>query len=283
MRWRVLCVVSLALLAGCGSTTFLGGDATPTETVTPAPVPSATPPPTETPTEAETLPEGLARSGVNNSVLLGITHKDAIRNYSYTWHQRYVEVVERPDGNRTLDRTQTTWVETHDDYRHRFRTVRRFDNTTERYERERFSDDRNWVERSGRASNRTALNWTYTNGTAQPTQDQFADRAAFLLGRFLRAEHSTTALVRQDGDLRYRVVVNGSAISTHPSDENYSAVAYIDMDGIVHRFELRATLDGGSVTQHIHYVWRYEDLGETTADRPAWADRVPANRTATAG
>lgn len=86
--------------------------------------------------------------------------------------------------------------------------------------------------------------------------------------------------VERDGTTLYRVVGTGvDPGSTHGDDAPFSLVALVDERGVVHSLQYAhpTTFEGDPavITQTI----RVTDVGNTTVERPVWADRAAENAT----
>jgi hypothetical protein len=85
-----------------------------------------------------------------------------------------------------------------------------------------------------------------------------------------------------DGPTLYRLVGRGTPPTMAGEGvRNYTAVAFVDRDGLVRDLTVTYTVDGEDGPDRIRKEWTYGYLGATTVEPPAWYDkRFAANTTA---
>ncbi|MFC7076369.1 DUF7537 family lipoprotein [Haloarcula halophila] len=262
MRWPLLTVVCLSLLAGCGGITGLGVSDAP-ET-TPAPVPAATEQAT-----TPSAPPGLDDSGLDGVSVLSNGHERALENRSYTFVERYTMTTIRDTGRLSVSRNETTYVEDGRNYRHDLERRRLLPNrTVERYEQSMYGDGGTWFER------RDDGTVTYYRGELRFYRDEFAGEAAFYVDQYVSATRSWTRRVRRNGSLYYRVTGVGGTPPGISQAESYRFSLLVAPDGLVRELRVRYTTTIGSQRETVGYQFWYEDVGSTTVPAPSWLDEA---------
>ena len=276
VRWAVVAVAFLALLAGC--TVFTSSQDSPvTETVTPVPVPSVTDSAETADRETAAVgrepgrfPGVSAESGIDLDVLLE-THVAVLSSNSYTlewarWtaggdgavSQQFERRLEVADDNIYLRRDKgvrsgnvtTTYVDGTVGYRRVAsdrdvtvdrRSVRRDDAARERFARLVSFEVRTFFEEGGD-------DLTVVERNGRPYARVFTTRAPPLLGEIYDA---------------YAV-------------QNFTATMWVAPEGYVQAVHYEFDLVDLDTTIPVEWRYSYADIGETTVDRPAW---VPENAT----
>lgn len=261
MRWRLLSALVLCALAGCGAF----GSGADTGPATPAPVPEVT-----TTDRAPVYPPGIDAAGLDNVGRLADAHQQALRNRSYTFHERYDSTVTREAGTFRLRRVETTAVADGRRYRHDLdrRRVRPND-SVQRYTQSTFGDGDDWYERRGGET------VSYHQGDIRYRRDEFAGEAAFYLQRYVSPDQSWVTRLRRNDSLYYRVVGQDGTPPGLTGTESYRVTLLVAPDGLVRRFTLRYTTRIGSRTETVSYRFWYDRVGSTTVDAPDWLDGVP--------
>jgi hypothetical protein len=269
-------VFALALvLAGCGALPAGGGgEATPAETLTPAPVPTAA----STPTPVPRLAPGLTAAGVVDPDALGRAHDAALGRASFTRHT--TATVRYADGSLRNRYRVVTRVEPGGRFSSVFTVGRpgpRQPDAGEMVRTERWSDGVRVLTAA------TTANGTTTYAEVPRDRRRVVTRLATdtggdSLARLLDgAETRVAGREVRDGTTLYRVVgtdLDPRGLPSVPRLErptNASVRALIDGEGVVRERRVRfvATTENGSSVGVAVRV-RYADLGATTVERPPW-------------
>lgn len=285
-RWACLCVALLAVLAGCS-----GLQPAPAEpvSVTPAEVPQAE----STPTTPTATAPGRSTAAADYSAVAG-AHRSLLGNASYTVHA--TQTIRYPEAGRHGVRQLSG----------RFDAAGRFhaeltrsgtvygvtSPTLTRY----YADGQQVLVQPGR--NRS-------EGVRVTARDELEDPTAVLpmdprFASELRQVFATTRVVNltqlaRDGHPYQRVLVRvrGPVERSPPPPlvsttviRNLTAAIVIDERGFVQRFSVRYDASIVGKPAIVTLSARYEAVGDTTVERPAWAeralrDRSPGNATAT--
>lgn len=247
----VVCVLVLAVLAGCGG---IVGEDTP-EPVTPAPVPT---------TEAPVV-DGVTQDAVNASQITA-NHERALENTSYTMRERIR--ARGTDGDTQFFLNTTVWKG--DDGR--FHLVR-FEPT--QTVSGRINETRIWWD-----GNRSFFEYAY--GTGPDTGFMIRQRAAVdveqddTIGRVLAGMRVTRVSRLPDGGAEIAgPITTRSAVPTAGAIDdprNASLRAQITPEGVVRGLAIGydGTYQGNRTT--VRYRLGFENVGTTTVDRPAWVD-----------
>lgn len=265
MRWlSTAAVVVLLSIAGCSS--FVGADTANRGTVTPAPVPTAA--------ESDTAatpdpPPGVTTERLDNVALLSAAHRQAINGTSYTLNERYNEFATGRNDTSSVRRTETVAVESPTRYRDEMVRLRTDSNgTVERYEQSTYADGTNWYERRDNGTVERQ------RGTVQFGGDKYAYRTRFYLNRYAVVNRSTTTVIATNDSRVYRIRGSGGEIPTTERLEEFRVELLVEPDGLVRRFDVWYRTED----RRVEYSFWYEDIGETTAERPAWLDEsTPEN------
>lgn len=265
MRWRLTAAVALLVVsAGCSS--FVGFDDA-DDTVTPAPVPTD-PPPEPIP------PPGVTDSGLHSATTLSVAHREALKNRSYTLHERYRGTLQSDDGTATLVRNETTYVTGIRTYRHELRRERTFlDGRVRSFQQSTYGDGERWFERQVIDGN-----VSYRDGEINFGRDQFAFETAFYVNQYVTTNETWAQPVVRNGTQFFRVVGDGGNPPWAPllaQSDVYRVAMLVDSNGLVHRLDVRYE----TPTEEIRYSFWYEDLDATTVGPPAWLGEAQAQRT----
>ncbi|MBV0923345.1 hypothetical protein KTS45_03960 [Halomicroarcula limicola] len=261
MRWQSALLVGLLVTtAGCSGLSGFGDDPR-SPTVTPAPVPD---PPTATRAQLD-FPPGITEDGLRRADVLATTHRQALRNRSYTFYERYRRTTETPNGTVVLARNETTRVADAKRYLHRLHRQRYLDDeSVADYRQTTFADGRRWYERSDDG------NVTETGGRIRFTQDQFAYEAAFYIEQYAAVPRSRTRIVRRDGDPFFRVTGSGGTPPSRSAVQSYRVSLLVDARGVVHRLEVHYRTE----TDRVTYSFRYRGFDSTGVSTPRWVDGI---------
>jgi hypothetical protein len=262
MRWlSTVAVVVLLLTAGCNA--FVGADATDRATVTPAPVPTAPEPATPDP------PPGVTTDGLENVALLSAAHRQALNGTTYTLNERYSEFSTGRNDSRSIRRAETIAVESPTRYRDEMVRVTTDPNgTVKRYEQATYADGTSWYERRDNGTVERQ------RGEVRFSRDKYAYRTAFYLNRYAVVNQSSTTVVVRNSSRFYRIRGSGGEIPTTERVAEFRIELLVEPDGLVRRFDVQYRTEDRFVT----YSFWYEDVGETTVERPTWLDEsTPAN------
>lgn len=257
MDARLLAVVALALLAGCGGLPSSGGDADTTPTLTPAPVPN----------EGVTQVDGVGGDRLDSSTVAS-SHRDVLANASHTvvetlrmgprdaptYEQRTVmsvaaggvplrvdDDVDGPVARVSSLSTDLWWDGDQAYYRRPFVEAesayfyREDEPSVPLHSNGRFGDLLAAVQVSSVESGpdgSTIVTGSFNDTAALPRRDQLS-----------LAENATTTL-------------------------------RIDADGVVSRMAIGYdAIDYRDGRQRVRYTYRVRDVGNTTVEPPAWLDR----------
>lgn len=259
--WRPLVACLFVLLAGCGG--FAGfGD--PTPTLTPAEIPTET-----TPTPRPWLAPGVTDAGVVDPTVLAAAHATTLRETTYTtlWN-----TTERTANGTLRFRSVTSARVGTGQRRYHYVHTNRRNGTVRRVER--WSDgDRVLV-----------LSPNGTVGVARGTSDEplSPERALPIdltaergIERVFRAiETRVAGRSAVNGTTHYRLEGRGIRAPNPTPLRNASLSAIVDERGVVHEYRLAYTTRRVDEPVRVVVVVRFTGIGETTVERPAWADRA---------
>ncbi|EMA45417.1 DUF7537 family lipoprotein [Halococcus saccharolyticus] len=279
---RVAAVLVLAVvLAGCNGLA-LGGDGTPTRTVTPAAVPTDEP----TPTPRPELAPGLTGDGVVDPFALGNAHASILDGSSYTLHENSSVVY--PSGMIYSNGTVEAWLTPDED---RYAVVRSGSQTSASFP---VIEERFWSNGNRTLSVRSTTDETtyeIIDGDDGPLpvrrvmdgDPTNSERIATVFGAM---ETRVVGQAVRNGTRLYRVRGSNLTSAFALDDEwdapgNVALVALVDRWGLVHEYRLNytASLDGDPV--RVSRRVRYTDLGSTTVERPSWYEAAVRNATTT--
>lgn len=250
MRWLFLAVAILVLLAGCGG---YFGSPTPTETVTPAPVPE----PTTEQSSNKGIAPGLGGGQVVNAELLARAHQAAIRDRSYTWHER--QIASQFDGNASLGVTATLRVEHEYLYHYELSPSWSSANTSEftagpsRYRRD--------VGQTG---------YRYVMERSTPVTPRYGDRPRLAISRYLAIGNARVVTTQIDGERYYEVTGTTDSIPGVGRVSNYRVRALVAPSGFVRTLSVSYADVVGENPRLVRYRFSYTDVGDTTIDPPTW-------------
>jgi hypothetical protein len=287
----IVLAIGLALGASAGALTFGASDRTPT----PAPVTSTTTPdpggdPPAGGGDLFRYPPGIGSSGVTDPGALAAAHRSALAGA--TWDLRLAH-----DGSLDLIHPYREWTSSE-------QRVVREDHTRYRYQ----------VTAREPAANGSVITVTYIDfgdGTANyrrliglhghtfvrtrlPAADRpgvFAAVSAAYVHRYLSTTGSRVETIRAGATTRQRVVATGTPTAMARTVANYTAVATVDRNGVVHRLTVEYTLlervpeptPNGIATPYespedvptevvgtVRFEMELTDLEETTLSDPGW-------------
>lgn len=270
--WRALAVCTLLLLAGCGTPS--DGGSTATDTVTPVEVPDDT-----------TLAPGLTEAGVERPGTLADAHAAALDGTSY----RLLANRTVSYANGTLRESLTLDLALAADRGYLVETATAGHAApvflgTPPANATFWSDGTTYLRRLSRDDTTTynafepregAGTWQYWARTV-PFGGGTANPRDFVADTFAAAETRLAGQVDENGSTQYVVVANAT---TAPFDEEYvrprnvSLRSTVTAEGLVQSLTLRYEATAGGETVTVRRTVRYR-LGNTTAPRPAWAERV---------
>jgi len=280
---KVALLALVIVLAGCSG---LSGEATPTETVTPAPVPVGD----LNASQSDTAGSGLtAGTDFDTNDVLD-RHREALEGRSYLLVERWVRTtVAEGNVTRRVVQIERTWVRPGQGYR---------------YDIERRTDaggNRSWFNRSWYADgtrqlvlvetaggNRSWFNrsW-YADGTRQLVlvetadgreildrnitgdRNRFDDASADTIARFLSLQDAT---VSEPTDGRYLIEGNGSNHPEQTFTANNSATALVTESGTVTYLRARYDQRTRAGQERISYQLRVVPNDGEDLPRPAWLD-----------
>lgn len=256
-RLAVAMAIVLVCTAGCSS--FGGGDEASRATVTPAPVPDDVDRPLP-------YPPGVNASGVTSITALSMAHRNAIRNRSYTFHERFVRTTDSEFGRTYLRENETAYVSDSRLYRNEVRRVQRSVNgDVRRYSQSTYGDA--YVQYSWNPDGEVSKQMGHTR--AGP--EQFAYETVFRIEEYLAADQSTVEEVVRN-DTRY-VHVTGTGGRPRwewlsEATQYYRVSVLIRPSGLVERMEMSYR----TRTTAVRFQLRIENVGTTTVEKPAWVD-----------
>jgi len=264
-HWRLLAVVTLVVLAGCGS--FVGsgdggGDQTDAgpEAVTPAPVPETTPTPDPWP-----VAPGLSTNGVVNVDALVAAHLRAVRDQSYVWREWRGT---SPSETVPLELRQRARVEGEDTYTHwMVRTVGSRVPMEANYS-QYVVDGAGYAEVPSYGLNRTVRRSVQATGATERIGTETAVAIRLYLNR--SSDRTTVSRTSVDGQRYYRVESEGGSVVAVANPSNVTVSALVSADGFVRSLSVRYRRDAFDGTAWVRYEFAYDSVGETTVDPPDW-------------
>jgi hypothetical protein len=279
---RVGAVALLVLLAGCPG---LAGQSTPTADVTPAPVP-----------ETETYPPGVGPAGVVDPTALARVHSAAVDATSYTLVSN--RTITAGNGSLRSHLALTVRLARDRSYHARARTAgpagpvflgapparAEFWSNGTVYVRA-VERESGWTYNEFTPPNEFVASWRYWRSTAAFGGEEGFDveTLATLFGSIptalagTRTENGTT-LYRLTGDRALRP--DFAKTGTGPV-RNVSLDATVTEAGVVRAFDLSYERRQCSVPVRVVWTLRYDAVGRTTADRPAWFARAVGQASST--
>jgi hypothetical protein len=273
MRWGLLCVLVLALSAGCSA---FGGtmDGPASPTVTPAPVPTDVPTP-ETTTPA--VAPGVVTTGVENVSVLVDHHVRAARNTSWVWTARS-RLTERYGTETVVSRTnQTVWYVGERRYRQTaFRTSNHSAGvSTALGHHRKFVDGSVGYETWFAAEGGRVV---YRRDETPRAAETFAGFAAKPIGGLLALDSATVSRVAVGTRPHYEILGSRLTLGSYGPVESYRARAIVRSDGFVRHLNVSYTIDQPDFQVVMHYEFTYRQVGNATVERPDWVETA-RNRT----
>jgi hypothetical protein len=266
MRWGLVAVVVVVLVAGCSAVSF-GGDrpgSGPTDTVTPVPViDSSTPPPTV----ASGRPPGVSANGTVDAEALTSAHAAYLENRTYTWSIR--ENSDEPGEGfrrRVVVGAETfSLSQSQGDPR---RNVSLYVNETGGFIRVAEADRTRYdlLRLPGRAAD-------YVFATVSIRQ--FFDGRTVAVSTVERRDRTYYRLYTAGGPSP------GALGPAEATISDFSATAYVTREGFVRSLaaEYDRVVDGDSSRVSIRYD--YSRVGESTVTPPDWVGNVTRPSTPT--
>ncbi|WP_123535608.1 DUF7537 family lipoprotein [Halosimplex salinum] len=246
MNWRLVSVVSIVVLAGCGS--VLDGDTdlnrdTSTETLTPAPVPQMT----ETPVP---LPPGVTDSGVRDTDALLDAHQSLLETQSYTLRVRLR--VDETRYTRFIRVETPTRYYSHDVLGGNDGNVTQFASGPFIYVRTAYAG----ITRYDRLDN------------TRPPES----RTVRLSRQFLQVGDAVVSETTVDGRLAFVIRGNYSTLPEMERIRNVSIRAVVEPTGLVRSMNASYVRTGRTGPATVTRSFAYDDVGETTVERPDWVE-----------
>lgn len=233
-------------------------------------------------TETSDLPPGLAADGVTDPLALADAHHEALRDASYTVSTSYE--FRRPNGTLVGHGTSTSAVAPG---RASFHTVstRTYRDAGETLGLEHV-ETATWGEDDRAVTARTRSNGSteYRERALRPSMRPDTGSEA-LYTAFSAVDTTVATQAERNGTTLYKVVTTSEPApeSVYAGDATYSAVAFVDSDGVVRTFRQTYRTTYGDRPAIATRTVRVDAVGNTTVERPAWADRATENATAEAG
>lgn len=264
MRWGLVCVVLLAVTAGCNSL-GAGGPETATPTVTPAPVPA------ETATESTTpvVAPGVATTGITDLDRLTDSHVRAARNESWVFHER--SRITQSYGNVTVNTTRNQSVRFVDPatYYHSSstRSIRVGQQLQFLQDYERYADGsvayETWY---SPAESQTV----YHRDDSPAVTEEFPGFATDRIGDYLALESATVSRVDVGEREHFLVVGMRSSVPDYGPVDTYRARAVVREDGFVRSLNVTYTVEEEDILIEGSYNFTYTQVGNATVERPDW-------------
>lgn len=260
---RTLVVALLVVLGGVGGATTFSTAATDADE----------------PTQTTGLPPGVTADGVTDSLALADAHQRALQNTSYTISTTHE--YRWPNGTLIGHGTTTSQVAperasfytvTSQTYRNATRTM-----GVEHAEIARWGDEEGLLIARDLPDRPIEYRERSTDGRS-PGPETGWDT---VYTAFDSVNTTVPTQVERNGTTLYKVVTASQPepASVYSDDATYSAVAFVDSDGIVRTFQQtrRTTYDDrpAILTRTIHVT----EVGDTTVERPSWADDATENGT----
>jgi len=271
-HWRTLAVVSLIVLAGCGS--FVGGgggggggdgatDDGP-EAVTPAPVPEVTPTPDPWP-----VAPGLSAQGVVDVNALVDAHRAAIGNTSYEFTE-WSGSASPPNATVPMFRQTRATVAGSSHYLvWTASEMIRLDGAITHVANYTEYVDPDARRVRYRLAGQSEPDFAEQYVIAAAYNDLVGERATVSILRYLTADDTEVARTTVDGE-RYYVVTGFERSPTANSRRNLSVRALVSSEGFVRSLNVSYVTMGVGELRRFRYRFAYEDVGETTLDPPPW-------------
>lgn len=258
MRWRVLAVVALAMLAGCGGFST-GSDDGAVSTVTPAPVPDAGLP----------AAEGVEVDGIDPAVIVE-NHNSALEDRSYTITER---IRIGSSANVSYRQRTTAYVAPAADTVHIDTEI-----TTVGPGFDSRETDVWWN------GERTLYRYTFPGEEhAYYHVDQRPSGHLHYDGRLDDVLGAVEVVSVENGPGESSVVsgyLNDTRVvprNRHLSKiENASVSMRIGEDGVVSKLAIGYTASHDDERERVRYTIRFSSVGSTSAEPPAWAETAAA-------
>ena len=271
-------VAVLVVLAGCNGLVPGSTDETvetPQRTLTPVPFETGVETPTATPRPATFA--WLVDDGTPDLDTLFERHTETLGNRSFTFHQR----------RRTSGATGT--IATEYDYRVAVAndtTYTRRDATSASDQVVRTFIDPSGVYRRVESPNGSAQTMASRGGAANARQ-RFAVLTGSIVGLMFVTEDARTDTTERGG-VRYARLFSRTppdylvSVYDDYNMTDFSATVWVHPDGYVRTFHYEFTLVNGTERIQVDERYFYTGVGNTTVDRPSWADPLdPGGRTTT--
>ncbi|WP_256687381.1 DUF7537 family lipoprotein [Halococcus qingdaonensis] len=266
------------VLAGCNGVA-LGGDETPSRTVTPAAVPTDEP----TPTAVPRLAPGLTEGGVTDAFALGEAHASALDNTSYTLHESYA--IEYANGTAYNRGSADARLAANDSRYYVRRNASGLLFGGGAFARAIWSNGERVLVTDTTNESTSYDSPRNVEGESMPPREALTidpTKRQQLYAYLGSVETRVTGTETRNGTTLHRAestsVTNPAAFEIQWTDpRNLSLVVFVDSRGLVHEYRLdyTASLDGTPVDVRRHV--RYTNLGNTTIERPSWYDAAIAN------
>lgn len=275
MDWRVfgtLCLVALAVTAGCGSLTESAAE---TRTVTPAPVPTPSPSPDE---PGGALAPGLDASGVTDAGSLARAHAEALNGTSYRWHRswsashRFGNATAESAERRTLTyENATTYHLQADPYE---TVVDGRVRSLDEYEVYAAGDVRYraWQTDDGRTVRRN-------DSFHEPPND--LDLAAVAIRRYLDLENESVSRIDVGEGRHYEVVGTRTSLPRFGRLDSFRARAVVRADGLVRSLNVTLATHRNDEQIDVRENFTYRQVGTATVTEPEWVPDDANESTAT--
>lgn len=255
-------------------------------TATPAPVAGTTQPTTPVASDAG-YPPGFDASGVTDADALAVAHRRAVADRTYdllVLHQGSVDLLDPgrawATSRQTVDRVGPTRFH----YRVTGIDVAAADNESLVIYDDYADGETTYRRVAGTPS------VTYRRGPLPGAAGgAFTALGEAYVARFLATTESRIEVIERPNQTRYRVTATGSPLRIGWPVANYTAVAVVSEDGLVHRLAVEYTRleptgthpDGSSVPDRyaglddeVRFELVYRDLDETSAPSPPWYDEA---------
>lgn len=262
MRWRILVVGVLVVLAGCPS---IANNGSQVETLTPAPVPDI---PTVVSTPSGLAP-GVTASGVRSVDALAAAHKQFIVGRSYVWHQGLTvrESKNESTGSPTTSKVLRVESQERFSYRADHITVHRNGGTQILINYRAFADGKHlyvsFLPLFG-------ADRTYRRSLVIGSRTRFTKPAINAIRRYLDVQNATVSVVLVHDQRYYRIVSHRDSLPWLVNAENYTVTATLSPDGFVRSIRATYTVVIDEDRTYYTYSYEYEQLGNVTVERPEW-------------
>jgi|AntDeeMinimDraft_4_1070355.scaffolds.fasta_scaffold00631_15 hypothetical protein len=260
-HFGLVCLVVLAVLAGCGTLT---GSSAETTTVTPAPVPTAAPSPDNS---RGVLAPGLTASGVTDTGALAHAHVEVVNGTSYRW-ERSRSATHR-FGNATAESGETR-VLTYENPSRYFLQVNPYETVIDGRVRS-LSDyeayaDGDVVYRTWRTDNgRTVRERSDVDETPDGVDD-----AAVAIRRYLDLENQRVSRIDAGEGAHYEVVGTRTSLPRFGRLDTYRTRAVVRSDGFVRSLNVTFTVRRNDERIDVHDNFTYRQVGTATVTEPEW-------------